>query len=61
LQNVDGRYAAHVVGRGFKYTRSHKSMRILHKAPYPDRSSASKEEYRIKRLSATQKRALRRP
>ena len=56
--DVEARYAAHIAGRGAKYTRSHKPKRLLHKAPYPDRSSASKEEYRIKQLSAKQKRAL---
>jgi putative endonuclease len=56
--DVDARYAAHVAGRGAKYTRSNKPRRLLHTASFPDRSSASKEEYRIKQLSAEQKRAL---
>lgn len=56
--DVQARFAAHVAGRGAKYTRSHKPKRLIWQAPADDRSSASKEECRIKRLSAKQKRLL---
>jgi len=49
------RYAAHCVGEGARYTRSHPPRRLLVTLPFPDRSSASKEEYRVKRMSAAQK------
>lgn len=54
--DVQGRYAAHAQGQGARYTRSHPPARLLGFEPYPDRSSASKAEYRVKRLSPADKR-----
>ncbi|WP_038489233.1 GIY-YIG nuclease family protein [Collimonas arenae] len=56
--NVQARYAAHVSGKGAKYTKSHRPLRLLKSIEYPDRSSASKAEYQIKRLKAKAKWAL---
>ena len=56
--DVDARYAAHVRGRGARYTRSHPPRRLLAAIEYPDRSAASKAEYQIKRLSPRDKREL---
>lgn len=56
--NVAARYAAHACGKGARYTRAHPPLRLLVSIPYPDRSSASKAEYRIKQLSPGQKREL---
>ena len=56
--DVAARYAAHVSGKGARYTRSHPPRRLLAAIEYPDRSAASKAEYQIKRLSALEKRAL---
>ena len=56
--DVEARYAAHLAGRGARYTRARKPRRLLWKQPCADRSSASKEEYRIKRLRAQEKWAL---
>jgi putative endonuclease len=56
--DVAARYAAHASGKGARYTRSHPPARLLAQIAYPDKSSALKAEYRIKRLSALQKRAL---
>ncbi len=53
--DVDARYAAHCDGSGARYTRSHPPSRLLGFEPHPDRSSASKAEYRIKRLSTAEK------
>lgn len=58
--DVEARYAAHVAGRGARYTRSHPPRRLLASIAYPDRSSASKAEYAMKQLSAAQKRAAAR-
>lgn len=55
--DVRARYEAHVRGKGARYTRAHPPKRLLGWEGYPDRSTASKAEYRIKRLSASQKRA----
>ena len=54
--DVEARYAAHCNGSGARYTRSHPPARLLGFEPHPDRSSASKAEYRIKRLSTAEKR-----
>ncbi len=56
--DVAARYAAHASGKGARYTRSHKPLRLLAQAAYPDRSAASRAEYEVKRLSAAGKRAL---
>ena len=54
--DVDARYAAHVSGKGARYTRSHPPRRLLAAIEYPDRSAASKAEYQIKQMSAEEKR-----
>ena len=54
--DVAGRYAAHCAGTGARYTRSHPPLRLLGYENHPDRSSASKAEYRIKQLSPGEKR-----
>lgn len=54
--DIEARYAAHCAGKGARYTRSHPPLRLLGFEPHPDRSSASKAEYRIKHLSTADKR-----
>jgi len=54
--DVESRYAAHCQGTGARYTRSHPPVKLLGYETHPDRSSASKAEYRIKQLSAGEKR-----
>jgi len=56
--DVAARYAAHVSGKGARYTRSHPPRRLLAAIEYADRSAASKAEYQIKRLSPRDKREL---
>lgn len=56
--DVAARYAAHLSGKGARYTRSHPPRRLLASIEYADRSAASKAEYRIKRLSPRDKRDL---
>lgn len=56
--DVAARYAAHVSGRGARYTRAHPPARLLASFAYPDRSTASKAEYAMKQLTAEQKRAV---
>ncbi|VVE70939.1 GIY-YIG nuclease superfamily protein [Pandoraea captiosa] len=56
--DVDARYAAHVAGKGARFTRAYRPLRILLSLPFADRSAASRAEYRVKQLSALQKRAL---
>ncbi|MHB1282656.1 MAG: GIY-YIG nuclease family protein [Metallibacterium scheffleri] len=56
--DVDARYAAHVLGKGARYTRAHPPARLLARFAHADRSAASKAEYAIKQLSPAAKRAL---
>jgi putative endonuclease len=56
--DVDARYAAHVSGKGARYTRSHPPRRLLATVEYPDRSAAAKAEHEMKCLSASEKRAF---
>lgn len=56
--DVAKRYTAHQAGKGSKYMRSHPPKRLLKVFEYADRSAASKAEYVIKKLSASEKRAL---
>jgi len=51
------RFSAHLEGRGARYMRLHPPLRMLAAEPHPDRSAASKAEYRIKQLSPAEKRA----
>jgi putative endonuclease len=55
--NVALRFKAHLQGRGARYMRLHPPLRVLAEEVHPDRSSASKAEYRIKQLTAAEKRA----
>jgi len=56
--SVEARYALHAAGKGARYTRSHRPQRLLASFVLPNRSIASRLEYRVKRLSPSQKRAL---
>ena len=56
--DVAARYAAHAAGKGARYTRSRPPERLLAVFSAADRSAALREELRIKRLSAQEKRAL---
>ena len=52
------RFIAHCAGKGARYTRSHRPLRLLATLAFPDRSSALKAEYRVKQLPAGEKRRL---
>jgi putative endonuclease len=54
--DVAARYEAHCKGTGARYTRSHAPVKLLGFEEHPDRSSASKAECRIKKLTAAEKR-----
>ena len=56
--DVAARYEAHRSGRGARYTRAHPPRRLLAVVEYPDRSSVSRAEYQLKRLSSSQKHAF---
>jgi putative endonuclease len=56
--DIDRRIDEHNTGKGAKYTRSRSPVVLEEAIEFPDRSSASKEEYRIKQLSRTNKEIL---
>ena len=56
--DVAARYAAHASGRGARYTRAHKPVRLLASVACADRSAALKAEYRVKQLTPAAKRAF---
>ena len=56
--DVAARYQAHASGKGARYMRAHPPQRLLATFAYPDRSTALKAEYRIKQMSAQEKREL---
>lgn len=56
--DVAARYATHAEGKGARFTRMNPPERLLAVLEFTDRSSASKEEYRIKQLKPDEKRQL---
>ncbi len=56
--NIVQRYKAHQAGRGAKYTKSHKPMRIVHLELFAEKSDAMKREYAIKHMSREEKEKL---
>ena len=54
--DLGARYQAHKLGKGARYTRSHPPQKLLGAQEFPDRSTASKAEFQIKKLSPTEKR-----
>ncbi len=53
--NLDARYAAHVAGRGARYTRSNPPVRLIGSRPYADRAAASRAEWEIRQLPKERK------
>jgi len=53
--NVDERIKTHNTGKGAKYTRGRTPVVLLKSWDFDTKSNASKEEYRIKKLSKAQK------
>ncbi|MCL6712109.1 GIY-YIG nuclease family protein [Pseudoxanthomonas sp. z9] len=53
--DLDARFQAHLAGKGARYTRAHPPERILASRAYPDRASASRAEWEIKRLPKARK------
>ena len=52
---LEARFAAHLSGRGAKYTRANPPIRILASKTYPDRSAASIAEAQLKRIPRSEK------
>ncbi|MEC8010095.1 MAG: GIY-YIG nuclease family protein [Pseudomonadota bacterium] len=56
--NIARRFMQHKKGTGAKYTRSRLPLKIIHLEMHPDRSTASKREAEIKKLTKKAKREL---
>ena len=52
------RLAAHNAGKGARYTRGRGPLRLLARREYPDRASASRAEWQLKRLPRARKLAF---
>lgn len=55
---LEARYAAHVAGRGARYTRANPPVKLLGSKGYVNRSEASRAEWVIKRLPREKKLAF---
>lgn len=54
--NVEKRFQAHLEGKGAKYTRANKPVKLVWQKEFDSKSEALKEEYRIKhKLTRKQK------
>lgn len=56
--NIDKRLKAHNNGTASKYTRARLPVILRYYEEHPDKSSAMKREYQIKRMSRNQKQVL---
>ena len=53
--DVEKRYEKHLSGKGAKYTRANKPVKIIYTAEFETKSEAMKEECRIKDLTRQEK------
>ena len=56
--DLEKRFQQHLEGKGAKYFRGRKPLEVVHVEQGHDRSSASKREAQIKKLTPAQKRIL---
>ncbi|MFA6040180.1 MAG: GIY-YIG nuclease family protein [Methylophilus sp.] len=56
--DLNARFAAHLAGKGAKYTRANPPVAILASQNYPDRSQASIAEAQLKKLPRAKKLAF---
>ena len=54
--DLTARFAAHLAGKGARYTRANPPVKILASKVYADRSAASIAEAKLKNLPRSQKR-----
>jgi len=53
--DVEKRFEAHMSGKGAKYTRSHKPLKIVYSARFDTKVEAQREERRIKAMKREEK------
>ena len=56
--DLEKRFQKHLSGKGAKYTRAHKPIKIVYSKEFENKSDAMKEEARIKKLSHKEKAEL---
>jgi putative endonuclease len=60
-KNLEKRIADHANGKGAKYTRGRAPLKLIHAETFENRSTASKREVEIKKLSRIEKEFLIKP
>lgn len=53
--NVEKRYRLHCEGKGAKFTRANKPLKLVYVKEFETKQEATKEEYRIKQLTRKEK------
>lgn len=53
--DVQKRFQAHLEGKGAKYTRANKPVKLVYQKEFDTKSNAMKEEARIKKLTHQEK------
>lgn len=53
--DVKKRFQAHLAGKGAKYTRANKPVKLVYQKEFDTKSDAMKEEARIKKLTHQEK------
>ena len=53
--NLEKRFQKHLTGKGAKYTRAHKPIKIVYSKEFDNKSDAMTEEARIKKLTHQEK------
>lgn len=56
--DVEKRYELHVSGKGAKFTRANKPLKLVYTKEFETKQEAQKEEYRIKHLTRKEKEKL---
>lgn len=56
--DVEKRLKAHFDGKGAKYTKSHKPVKLIYSEKFPTKEKAMKREWQIKKLSRLEKEKL---
>jgi putative endonuclease len=56
--NIEKRFRDHLLGKGARYTRSHKPVKIIYREKFSTKSGALKREAEIKKLSRVKKEVL---
>ena len=56
--DVEKRFQMHLSGKGAKYTKANKPIKIVYQQEFETKEAAMKEEYRIKHLSKAEKTEL---